>query len=156
MITVKFDPGLRHGHTKAASEVFELNEIITEEQSDKFNVYKDLIEGIITSKKTYIRLEIARLQHEIECMKISRDETLISDEIRNQDVHKSLTVSHSYKLDAAAYNCIFILFSLITASDLQVSSQLSVFLRSVPGFKQCSFSLCSSDIISVFCDSADL
>ncbi|EQL36176.1 hypothetical protein BDFG_02415 [Blastomyces dermatitidis ATCC 26199] len=86
--------------TKTASEVFELNEIITEEQSDKFNVYKDSVEDIISemsdnaesssdqnnnnsvNKKTYMRLEITKLQYEIECMKISRSETLVSDEIR--------------------------------------------------------------------------
>ncbi|KMW67575.1 hypothetical protein BDDG_12196 [Blastomyces dermatitidis ATCC 18188] len=69
---------------KTASEMFELDEIIAEEQSDKFNIYEDLIEGIISemsdnardlsdqnnnssvSEKTYMRLEIARLQYEIE------------------------------------------------------------------------------------------
>ncbi|OAT03853.1 hypothetical protein BDBG_16123 [Blastomyces gilchristii SLH14081] len=65
------------------SEIFKLNKIITEKQSDEFNEYKDLIEGISkmsdnaesssdwnnnssVSEKTCIRLEIARLQHEIE------------------------------------------------------------------------------------------
>ncbi|OAT02575.1 uncharacterized protein BDCG_17647 [Blastomyces dermatitidis ER-3] len=66
------------------SEMFELNKIIAEEQSDKFNVYKDSVEGIISemsdnvrgssdwndnssvSEKTCMRLEIARLQHEVE------------------------------------------------------------------------------------------
>ncbi|OAT07593.1 hypothetical protein BDBG_16864 [Blastomyces gilchristii SLH14081] len=68
---------------KAASEVFELNETITEKQSNKFNKYKDLIEGISemsdnaenssdendnssVSEKTCMRLEIARLQHEVK------------------------------------------------------------------------------------------
>ncbi|KMW68486.1 hypothetical protein BDDG_12848 [Blastomyces dermatitidis ATCC 18188] len=31
---------------KAAPEVFELDKTITEEQSDKFNEYKDSVEGI--------------------------------------------------------------------------------------------------------------
>ncbi|EQL37359.1 hypothetical protein BDFG_01322 [Blastomyces dermatitidis ATCC 26199] len=70
---------------KTASEAFELNNIIMKEQSDKFNnEYKDLIEDIISeisgnaensssqnnnnsvSEKTHIRLEIARLQHEVK------------------------------------------------------------------------------------------
>ncbi|KMW68342.1 hypothetical protein BDDG_12747 [Blastomyces dermatitidis ATCC 18188] len=84
---------------KTAPEMFELNEIIAEKQSDKFNKYKDSVKDISemtdnteslsnqnnnssVSEKTYIRLEIARLQHEIEHMKISRDETLVSDKMR--------------------------------------------------------------------------
>ncbi|EQL28973.1 hypothetical protein BDFG_08330 [Blastomyces dermatitidis ATCC 26199] len=69
---------------KMTSEMFELNEIIIEEQSDEFNVYKDLIEGIISemSDNTHMRLEIARLQHEVECMKTSRGETLASDKMK--------------------------------------------------------------------------
>ncbi|OAT11240.1 hypothetical protein BDBG_17474 [Blastomyces gilchristii SLH14081] len=68
---------------KVASEVFELNEIIAEEQSDEFNIYEDSVEGISemsdnaesssdwndnssASEKTCIRLEIARLQYEVE------------------------------------------------------------------------------------------
>ncbi|OAT07315.1 hypothetical protein BDBG_16815 [Blastomyces gilchristii SLH14081] len=69
---------------KMTSEMFELNKIIAEEQSDKFNIYKDSVKDIISemsdnaesssdwndnssvSKKTHMRLEIARLQHEIE------------------------------------------------------------------------------------------
>ncbi|OAT05998.1 hypothetical protein BDBG_16538 [Blastomyces gilchristii SLH14081] len=64
--------------------MFESDKIIAEKQSDKINIYKDLIEGIISemsdnirdlsnqndndsvSKKTHMRLEIARLQHEIK------------------------------------------------------------------------------------------
>ncbi|EQL28022.1 hypothetical protein BDFG_09190 [Blastomyces dermatitidis ATCC 26199] len=83
-----------------ASETFELDEIIAEEQSDEFNIYKDSVEGIISeisdnagsssdrnnngsaSEETHMRLEIARLQHEVEHMKTSRGETLASDEIR--------------------------------------------------------------------------
>ncbi|OAT01987.1 uncharacterized protein BDCG_17329 [Blastomyces dermatitidis ER-3] len=84
---------------KVALRVFELNKIIAEEQSDEFNEYEDLIEGISemsdnaggssdwndnssVSEKTCMRLEIARLQHEVECMKTSRGETLASDEMR--------------------------------------------------------------------------
>ncbi|OAT01062.1 uncharacterized protein BDCG_16881 [Blastomyces dermatitidis ER-3] len=83
-----------------ALRAFELDKTIAEEQSDEFNIYKDLVEGIISemsgnvrgssdqnnngsvSKETCMRLEIARLQHEVECMKISRGETLASDEMR--------------------------------------------------------------------------
>ncbi|OAT00104.1 uncharacterized protein BDCG_16473 [Blastomyces dermatitidis ER-3] len=78
--------------------MFKLNEIITEKQSDKFNKYKDTIEDIsemshnaecssdqnnnsLSSKKTHMRLEIARLQHDIEQMKISRSDSA-DDEIR--------------------------------------------------------------------------
>ncbi|OAT14572.1 hypothetical protein BDBG_18091 [Blastomyces gilchristii SLH14081] len=69
---------------KAASEAFELNDMIMKEQSDKFNVYEDSVEGISEmsgnaessmSEKTHMRLEIARLQHEVEQMKISRDDS---------------------------------------------------------------------------------
>ncbi|OAT13442.1 hypothetical protein BDBG_17815 [Blastomyces gilchristii SLH14081] len=76
---------------KMASEVFELNETITEKQSDKFNKYKDSVEDISemsdnteslsnqnnnssVSEKTHMRLEIARLQHEVKQMKTDRDE----------------------------------------------------------------------------------
>ncbi|KMW68674.1 hypothetical protein BDDG_12968 [Blastomyces dermatitidis ATCC 18188] len=68
---------------KMTSEMFELNKIIAEKQSDKFNVYKDSVEDISemsdnaesssdqndndsVSEKTHMRLEIARLQHEVE------------------------------------------------------------------------------------------
>ncbi|OAT02505.1 uncharacterized protein BDCG_17601 [Blastomyces dermatitidis ER-3] len=64
--------------------MFELNDTIMKEQSDKFNIYKDLIEDIISemsdnirdssnqndndsvSEKTCMRLEIARLQYEVK------------------------------------------------------------------------------------------
>ncbi|EQL27736.1 hypothetical protein BDFG_09454, partial [Blastomyces dermatitidis ATCC 26199] len=77
---------------KTASEMFELNDTIVKEQSDKFNnKYKDLIKDIsemsdnaeslsdqnnnsFISKKTHMRLEITRLQHEVKCMKTDRDE----------------------------------------------------------------------------------
>ncbi|KMW68691.1 hypothetical protein BDDG_12978 [Blastomyces dermatitidis ATCC 18188] len=66
-----------------ASEIFKLNKIITEKQSDKFNVYEDSVEGISeisdnaeslsdqndnnsVSEKTCMRLEITRLQHEVK------------------------------------------------------------------------------------------
>ncbi|OAT06725.1 hypothetical protein BDBG_16682 [Blastomyces gilchristii SLH14081] len=70
--------------------MFELDEIITEKQSDEFNIYKDSVEDISEmsdnaessmSEKTCMRLEITRLQHEVEQMKISRDDSA-DDEIR--------------------------------------------------------------------------
>ncbi|KMW67173.1 hypothetical protein BDDG_11958 [Blastomyces dermatitidis ATCC 18188] len=63
----------------------------------------------------------------------------------------SLNSSHSYKLGITAHDHIFILLSPVTVSDLQASNQSPASLRSVPGFKQCSFSLYSSDVVSVFC-----
>ncbi|KMW69014.1 hypothetical protein BDDG_13204 [Blastomyces dermatitidis ATCC 18188] len=70
---------------KTASEAFELNDMIIKEQSDEFNnKYKDSVEDIISkmsdnvesssdqnnndsvSEKTYMRLEITRLQHEVK------------------------------------------------------------------------------------------
>ncbi|EGE84390.2 hypothetical protein BDDG_07335 [Blastomyces dermatitidis ATCC 18188] len=77
---------------------FEPDETIAEEQSDESNEYEDPVEGISemsdnvggpsgwndnssVSEETHMRLEIARLQHEVECMKTSRGETLASDEM---------------------------------------------------------------------------
>ncbi|OAS99554.1 uncharacterized protein BDCG_00728 [Blastomyces dermatitidis ER-3] len=75
---------------KAAPGAFEPDETIAEEQSDESNVYEDPVEGIISemsgnaggpsgrndnssaSEETRMRLEIARLQHEVERMKTSR------------------------------------------------------------------------------------
>ncbi|OAT06181.1 hypothetical protein BDBG_16570 [Blastomyces gilchristii SLH14081] len=42
------------------------------------------------SEKTYMRLEIARLQHEIKCMKISRDETLF---LKNSEVKEEILLT---------------------------------------------------------------
>ncbi|KMW69003.1 hypothetical protein BDDG_13197 [Blastomyces dermatitidis ATCC 18188] len=61
---------------KAALETFKPDKTIAEKQSDKFNIYEDSVEGIM-SEKTHMRLEIARLQHEVECMKISRGKTSV-------------------------------------------------------------------------------
>ncbi|OAT00099.1 uncharacterized protein BDCG_16470 [Blastomyces dermatitidis ER-3] len=78
---------------KAAPGAFEPDKTITEEQSDESNIYKDSVEGIISemsgnaggpsgrnnnssaSEETHMRLEIARLQHEVERMKISRGDS---------------------------------------------------------------------------------
>ncbi|OAT09892.1 hypothetical protein, variant [Blastomyces gilchristii SLH14081] len=74
-----------------APGVFEPDETIAEEQSDESNVYEDPVEGISemsgnaggpsgrndnssVSEETRMRLEIARLQHEVERMKAGRGE----------------------------------------------------------------------------------
>ncbi|OAS99950.1 uncharacterized protein BDCG_16395 [Blastomyces dermatitidis ER-3] len=57
---------------------------------------------------------------------------------------KSLTVFHLHKLDAVTHDCIFTLLSPVTAPDLQASSSPHSSPRPVPGFKQCSLSLCLS------------
>ncbi|OAT00340.1 uncharacterized protein BDCG_16595 [Blastomyces dermatitidis ER-3] len=68
------------------SEMFELNKTITEKQSDKFNVYKDSVEDIM-SEKTYIRLEITRLQNSINNMqdKNKKDKDKEKDNDKNKN-----------------------------------------------------------------------
>ncbi|OAT02649.1 uncharacterized protein BDCG_17697 [Blastomyces dermatitidis ER-3] len=68
----KSGPGFRHGHT-VSLDISEMsgNAGSSSDQNDNSSV----------SKKTCMRLEIARLQHEVERMKISRGDSA-GDEMR--------------------------------------------------------------------------
>ncbi|OAT07071.1 hypothetical protein BDBG_16758 [Blastomyces gilchristii SLH14081] len=100
---------------KAAPGVFEPDKTITEEQSDKFNVYEDPVEGIISeisgnvrgpsdwndnssvSEKTHMRLEITRLQHEVEEeILLTAEQSETDDILEDNSLDENVTMNMQY------------------------------------------------------------